>query len=105
MRLSTAALAALLFLAAPAAAQTDYAAQIKEASNGNHFLVLTEGKRDKDTGELRKTRLFIFSEDFAALFRMLKETAEYIRAHPVSPQVKHRQAAFWAKRNARPAER
>src|SRR5947208_354484 len=41
-----------------------YAAQIKEAHNGNHFLVLTEGKRDEATNEVRKTRIFIFSEDF-----------------------------------------
>src|SRR5689334_22548662 len=27
-----------------------YASQIKEAGNGNHFLVLTEGKRDEETG-------------------------------------------------------
>src|SRR4051812_21949153 len=48
-----------------------YAAQIKEAGNGNHFLVLTEGKRDDATGEVRKTRLFVFSEDFTEVFRML----------------------------------
>ena len=34
-----------------------YAAQVKEAGNGNHFLVLTEGRRDEKTGEVRKTRL------------------------------------------------
>ena len=28
-----------------------YAAQVKKAKNGNHFLVLTEGKRDEKTGE------------------------------------------------------
>jgi hypothetical protein len=38
-----------------------YAAQVKQAGNGNHFLVLTEGKRDDSSGEVRKTRLFIFS--------------------------------------------
>ena len=35
-----------------------YAAQVKRAGNGNHFLVLTEGKRDDATGEVRKIRLF-----------------------------------------------
>ena len=34
-----------------------YAAQIKQASNGNHYLLLTEGKREKDSDEVRKTRL------------------------------------------------
>src|SRR4051812_15036358 len=28
-----------------------YAAQVKEAGNGNHFILLTEGNRDKATGE------------------------------------------------------
>ena len=32
-----------------------YAAQVKVATNGNHFLVLTEGKRD-EKNELRKTK-------------------------------------------------
>src|SRR5689334_13186406 len=41
-----------------------YAAQLMEAGNGNHYLVLTEGKRDEKTGEVRKSKLFVFSEDF-----------------------------------------
>src|SRR5437660_1643579 len=40
-----------------------YAAQLKRAVNGNQFLVLTEGKRDEKTGEVRKTKLFVWSED------------------------------------------
>lgn len=74
-----------------------YAAQIKEASNGNPFLVLTEGKRDEKTGELRKSRLFIFSEDFPAFFRMLHETAQYLKANPVPEEVKRRRERYWAK--------
>jgi hypothetical protein len=84
-----------------------YAAQLKEAGNGNHFLVLTEGKRDEKTGEVRKTRLFIFSEDFGQFFRLLKETAEFIREHPVSTEVKQRQERYWKKqqdKNASPVE-
>lgn len=61
-----------------------YASQVKRANNGNHYLVLTEGKRDRATGEVRKTRLFVFSEDFIPYFRMLQETAQFIREHPVS---------------------
>src|SRR6478672_1149523 len=60
-----------------------YAAQIKKASNDNQYLVLTEGKRDEKTGEVRKARLFVYSEDFTAFFRMLQETAQHLRAHPV----------------------
>ena len=79
-----------------------YAAQVKEAGNGNHFLVLTEGKRDDD-GELRKTRLFVFSEDFPAFFRMLKASAEFIKAHPVSDEVKKKRDQYWAKQAGEPA--
>src|SRR5215813_558141 len=64
-----------------------YAAQVKEAGNGNHFLVLTEGKRDEKTNELRKTKLFIFGEDFVEFFKMLNETVAHIRANPVPPEV------------------
>src|SRR5438477_9326707 len=65
-----------------------YAAQVKRAANGNHFLVLTEGKRDEKTDEVRKTRLFIFSEDFPAFFRLVQEAAVFIRANPVPQEVK-----------------
>ena len=74
-----------------------YAAQVKRAGNGNHFLVLTEGKRDDKTGEVRKTRLFVFSEDFPAMFHMLHETAQFIKANPVPPEVRQRRERFWAK--------
>src|SRR5688572_25212329 len=42
-----------------------YAAHLKENDKGNQFLVLTEGKRDPQTGEMKKTKVFIYSEDFA----------------------------------------
>jgi hypothetical protein len=86
-----------------------YAAQVKEASNGNHFLVITEGKRDRDSDEVRKTRLFVFSEDFEAFLKMVSETAQFIKANPVPREVAQRQQKFWAKRSndkpgpARPA--
>ena len=76
-----------------------YAAQVKRAGNGNHFLVLTEGKRDEATGELRKIRLFLFSEDFSKFFQMLHETAKFIREHPVPDEIKEKRAKFWAKQN------
>ncbi|HEV2296705.1 MAG TPA: DUF3276 family protein [Tepidisphaeraceae bacterium] len=77
-----------------------YAAQVKEAGNGNHFLVLTEGKRDNASGDVKKTRLFLFSEDFVAFFRLMKETSEFIKANPVSPKVKQKRERFWTRQNA-----
>lgn len=75
-----------------------YAAQVKEANNGNHFLVLTEGKRDEKTGEVRKTRLFVYSEDFVAFFRLMQDTAHHIKDHPLDPKIKAKRDRFWAKR-------
>jgi hypothetical protein len=60
-----------------------YAAQVKEASNGNHFIVLTEGKREKDSDLVRKTKLLVFSEDFEAFFAMVRKTADFVKSHPV----------------------
>jgi hypothetical protein len=77
-----------------------YAAQIKKASNENQYLVLTEGRRDEKTGEVRKARLFVYSEDFTAFFRMLQETAQHLRANPVPEEVKQRRARFWAKKES-----
>jgi hypothetical protein len=77
-----------------------YAAQLKEAGNGNHFLVLTEGKREEKTDEVRKTRLFIFSEDFVEFFKMLHETAVFVREHPVPDAIKRKRARFWEKQSA-----
>lgn len=77
-----------------------YAAQVKKAKNGNHFVVLTEGKRDEKSGEVRKTSLFVFSEDFAAFFKMLHETAVFVREHPVPDEVKKKQDSYWARRRA-----
>ena len=74
-----------------------YAAQVKRANNGNHYLVLTEGKRDDATGEVRKTRLFLFGEDFVEFFKMLQATAVFIRANPVPDEVKKKRDRYWAK--------
>jgi len=74
-----------------------YAAQLKKAGNGNHFLVLTEGRRDPETKEVKKTRLYLFSEDFPEFFRMMHEVAVHVREHPVPANVATRQAKRWAK--------
>jgi hypothetical protein len=76
-----------------------YAAQLKQAANGNHFLVLTEGKRDDKTNEVRKSRLFIYSEDFVAFFKLMHETALFVRANPVDPKVKAKREKVWAKKS------
>lgn len=76
-----------------------YATQVKELGNGNHLLVITEGKRDVETGEVRKTRLLIFGEDFTAFFKLLAETAGFIRANPLSEEIREKRRRIWAKRN------
>jgi len=76
-----------------------YAAQVKELPNRNHLLVLTEGKRDRETGEVRKTQLFVYGEDFSAFFRLLHETAGFIRANPLSEEIRRKRGKFWAKKN------
>ena len=76
-----------------------YAAQVKEAGNGNHFIVLTEGKRDDKTDEVRKTRLFIFSEDFEAFFKMVNQTARFVQANPVPADVRKKREKFWARKS------
>src|SRR4051794_27060736 len=77
-----------------------YAAQVKRAGNGNHYLVLTEGKRDEKTGEVRKTRLFVYSEDFVEFFKLMKGLAEFVKAHPVPEEVRKKRDRFWAKQAA-----
>ncbi len=72
-----------------------YAAQVKKAGNGNHFLVLTEGKRDEKTDDIRKTRLFVFSEDFPEFFRLMHDAAQFIKAHPVADEVRQKRERFW----------
>ena len=80
-----------------------YAVQIKESNTGNHYIVLTEGKRDITTNDVRKTRLFVYSEDFAHYFRMLHETAQFIKTHPVSEEIKLRRHRYWARKEAEAA--
>lgn len=77
-----------------------YAVQVKKANNGNHYLVLTEGKRDEKTDEVRKTRLFLFSEDFVEFFKMLHETAVFVRENPVPEGVKKKRERFWSRRGS-----
>lgn len=80
-----------------------YVAQVKEAGNGNHFIVLTEGRRDDQTGEVRKSRVLVFSEDFEAFGKLFADTMKFVREHPVSDKVARRQESFWRKKNAKPS--
>ena len=80
-----------------------YAAQVKRASNGNHFVVLTEGRRDPKTNELRMSRLLAFSEDFAEFFRMMHDLAVFVRENPVPEEVRRKRQAYWKKQKAVPA--
>src|SRR3954454_7218503 len=75
-----------------------YAAQVKEASNGNHFITLTEGRRDEKTGELRKIYVMVWSEDFEAFFKLIADTNKFVREHPVPREVAERQAKMWERR-------
>jgi hypothetical protein len=80
-----------------------YAAQVKQAANGNHYLVLTEGKRDEKTGDVRKCRVFVYSEDFVEFFRLIKSAAEFVRDNPLPPEVKRKRDDYWAKKKVLPA--
>jgi hypothetical protein len=80
-----------------------YAAHIKETGNKNHYLVLTDAKRDLETGDVKKTRIVVYSEDFGHFFRMLHETAQFIKGHPVPEEIKLRRQRFWAKKEAEQA--
>lgn len=57
-----------------------YASQIKLASNGKKYLVLTEGVRDPQTQEVKKHILRVFESDLKAFFAMLQETVLYLRS-------------------------
>ena len=75
-----------------------YAAQVKQASNGNHFITLTEGRRDEKTGELRKIYVMVWSEDFEAFFKLVADTNKFVREHPVPTAVAERQARMWERK-------
>ena len=70
------------------------------AGNGNHYLVFGESKPDQATGEVRRTRLFVFSEDFDAFWDLLRDTARFIRENPVPDDVREKRARFWAQQDA-----
>src|SRR3954468_24939270 len=80
-----------------------YAARGKEAVNGNHFIVLTEGRRDEKTDEVKKLRLFVFSEDFDQFRDLLRDTFKFIADHPVPVDVRKKREAFWKKKKEGPA--
>ena len=80
-----------------------YAAQVKQASNGNHFIALTEGRRDEKTGDLRKNFVLVFGEDFEAFFKMLDDTKQFVHQHPVPADIAKKQARFWENKRKQPS--
>jgi len=75
------------------------------ATNGNHYIVLTEGRRDKQSGEIRKMRLNVFSEDFESFFNLLRDAAHFIKDHPLPPEFVEARKKFWSnagKRRGKP---
>jgi len=67
-----------------------YTAQVKKASNDNHFLVLSDTRHDPQSDEMRTNRVFVFSEEFTPFFTLLREAAQFIKANPVPESVRQR---------------
>jgi hypothetical protein len=65
--------------------------------------VVSEPVTDYTSGDVWKTRLFIYSEDFGEFFKLLQATAVFIRANPVPDEVKKKRTRFWAKKAAESA--
>jgi ERCC4-type nuclease len=78
--------------------QKQYSALLKELESGNHLLTLSEARRDAATGQMHKTRISIFGEDLTAFFRLLHETATFIRSSPLPEEVRRRREKFWARK-------
>ncbi len=75
-----------------------YTVQVKRVATGNHCIVLAEDKRDSETNEIKRHRLHIYSEDFGQFFRLLQETVNFVKTHPVPDEIKKKRERFWAKR-------
>jgi Protein of unknown function (DUF3276) len=75
-----------------------YTVQVKRVATGNHCIVLAEDKRDSETNEVKRHRLHIYSEDFGQFFRLLQETVNFVKTHPVPDEIKKKRERFWAKR-------
>jgi hypothetical protein len=80
-----------------------YSAHLKELPNGNHLLVLTDAKCDPQTGQTKKSRLYVHGEDFLTFFRMLHETAGFIRNHPVPEDIRRQRERYWHRKHRRSA--
>lgn len=57
-----------------------YASQVKLASNGRKYLVITEGVRDPETHDVKKHYIRVFDQDLKEFFAMLQETVLYLRS-------------------------
>jgi hypothetical protein len=47
---------------------------------------------------VRKTRLFVYSEDFIEFFKMLQATAHFVKDNPVAEEVSKKRRQFWSRK-------
>ena len=80
--------------------QRTYAAQVSRARNDNQFITLIEGRRDKETGEVKKSKLLVFSEDFDEFFKLLQDISGWIKQHPLPQDFQEKRKRFWATKKA-----
>ncbi len=57
-----------------AAGQRTYFIDVKEAKNGNKYLVFTESKKNTD-GKFDRQKIMIFSDHFKAIYEAMKRVA------------------------------
>ncbi|HUI31329.1 MAG TPA: DUF3276 family protein [Candidatus Acidoferrales bacterium] len=56
------------------AGQRTYFIDVKEAKNGNKYLVFTESKKNTE-GKFDKQRIMVFSDHFKAIYEAMKQVA------------------------------
>lgn len=56
------------------AGQRTYFIDVKEAKNGNKYLVLTESKKNTD-GKFDRQKIMVFSDHFRAIYDAMKQVA------------------------------
>jgi hypothetical protein len=76
--------------------------QVSRARNDNQFITLIEGRRDRETNEVKKTKLLVFSEDYVEFFRMMHELALWVREHPLSEEFREKRKQYWANKKSQP---
>jgi hypothetical protein len=54
---------------------------------------------------VRKTRIFVYGEDFDSFIDLLRHAAVWIKQHPVSDEFKQKRRQFWQKRQRGASDR